>query len=240
MTPRYRVVLSCCLVFAMACLQGCSRFREWTGSTQSESGPVAGATVNESTDIEQVQSELRKVVANYIRSEMNAGDERKSVVIHRQPYYLKEYSQYPDGPDVFTVDFTETDSKTTPYSADVTAARLRYSTRFHRDRSEAEADTSFLRDTGEEHLAFEFRTGRWQKVGSLFLAKKTEENVNNEWVAPKEQIMRTVAAEEAQGESWLSSIWSKVTGNSSDESESRLSNDVNQRQSQGPSRRSWK
>jgi len=130
--------------------------------------------------------------------------------VFRRPYFFKEYSVYPDGADEFDADIRETESRTAPVVANVTLEKQRFATRLHRKRAEAAADENFLRDTGVETMTFEWRGGQWKRVGTLFVAEKTEEYVNGEWVPPQEEIQRTVAEEERPG--WWGRTWGKITG----------------------------
>ena len=65
-----------------------------------------------------------------------------------------------------------------------------------------------INTTGEETLTFEYRNGRWVRIGSLFVAEKTEENVNGEWVPLQEEVERTVAAEEDAG--FVTRTWRNI------------------------------
>ena len=106
----------------------------------------------------------------------------------------------------------ERESRSAPLIADVVLAKQRFVTRLHRDRMEAQNDTNFLRDTGTETTTYELRNGGWVRVGSLFVASKSEENVNGEWAPVKETVERTVAAEEEKSQGWFGRTWSKITG----------------------------
>ena len=106
----------------------------------------------------------------------------------------------------------ETESRTVPYRASVKVDKQRYATKLHRKREDAVADSNYARDTGKETLTFEMRNGRWYRAGSLFVAEKTEEYINGEWVPAKEEVERTVAAEDEQAGSWWQRAWESVTG----------------------------
>jgi hypothetical protein len=88
---------------------------------------------------------------------------------------------------------------------------LRYATRMHRKRDQAQADGNFLRDTGAQTISYELRNGKWWRAGSLFVAEKTEEYVSGEWVPVQEEVQRTVAAEE-ENANWFNRTWSAITG----------------------------
>lgn len=136
--------------------------------------------------------------------------EDKTRVLHRAPYWYKEYAAYPNGSDTFDVDTTETQSRTAPMTATVNLDKVRFSTRLHRERDEAVNDDNFLRDTGSEHLSYEFRNGRWILTGSTFIADRSEELVQGKWVPVEETVQRTVAAEEKPG--WFGRTWATITG----------------------------
>lgn len=155
-------------------------------------------------------ADLRGEVHKRIEIAARTQGEDKQRVVHRSPYFYKEYGDYPGGSDTFEVQTTNNESRTAPMSASVTIAKTRYSTRLHRDRDEAERDTNFLRDQGTERLSFLFRNGRWIMNGSTFVADKSEENVNGQWVAVQETVQRTVAQEEKPG--WFSRTWATITG----------------------------
>lgn len=184
----------------------CSRFggeKSTPSATATPSDPVTSQTDQEAKLLDAVQS--------FVRAQGGDASGAGSRLTRKTPYYFKEYSVYPDGADPLDVDVLESDSKTVPYRAQVKLNKQRFATRMHRKRDEAVADSNFLRDTGTETLSFELRGNRWHKVGSLFVAEKTEENVNGEWVPAQEEVQRTVAAEEQQ-ESWWTRAWSAISG----------------------------
>lgn len=158
------------------------------------------------------EAELRRIVRRTIEAAENMTDQQRHRVIARKPYFLKEYMVYPDGPDEMEVILQETELRTAPLLADVVVAKKRFTTKLHRKRQEARADSSFLRDTGVEKVTFEMRNGRWTRIGAVFLSDKTEEMVNGEWVPVEEEIQRTIAKEEEQSEGWLRRKWTAITG----------------------------
>ncbi len=158
------------------------------------------------------EAELREIITKQIESVGKTPDPARAKLIFRKPYFYKEYDVFPDGPGKFQLVVQEKESRSTPYVADVSLAKIRYATHLHRKRAEAEQDTSFLRDTGSEVMTYELRNGKWTEVGSMFVAQKSEENVNGEWLPVKETAKRTVAAEEEKAQGWFGRFWSKVTG----------------------------
>ena len=80
----------------------------------------------------------------------------------------------------------------------------------HRERAAAVEDDNFLRDTGTESLNYELRNGRWHRLGGLYVAAKTEENLAGEWVPRRDDTVRVNPSESKPG--WFSRSWSKLTG----------------------------
>lgn len=188
----------------------CSLFRGGKGAPVAEPAASTGdASVDAAAG--DREAKLRKLVKAHIERETRAADVHRDTVARRKPYFSKEYCTYPDGPEGFALLIQEQEGRSVPCIADVTMAKVRFATRYHRKRVAAEGDTNFLRDTGTETITYELRNGRWTRVGSLFVAEKTEENVNGEWAPVEETVKRTVAAEEPQP-GWLSRTWSKITG----------------------------
>jgi hypothetical protein len=190
----------------IAAAAGCARFGGGGASEQPSGSPAAPAQPG-TTDLE---AGLRDTVSDYITAN-SSRDSGSGQLVHKKPYFFKEYSDYPEGPSHFDIDIQETDSRTAPYRAKATMKKQRFATRLHRKRNEAVADANYLRDTGEETVTFELRNGRWWRRGSLFVAQQTEEYINGEWVPAQEEVERTVATEEPQ-ESWWQRAWSMVTG----------------------------
>lgn len=198
-----------CVLLGLGSLS-CSLFRGGKGAPVGELTVSTGDASVDGT-AGDTEATLRKLVKAHIERESRASDAQRDTVVRRKPYFSKEYCVYPDGPDGFRLLIQEQEGRSVPCIADVTMAKLRFVTRYHRTRVEAEGDTSFLRDTGAETITYKLRNGRWTRVGSLFVAEKTEENVNGEWVPVEETVKRTVAAEEPQP-GWLSRTWSQITG----------------------------
>lgn len=162
-------------------------------SCAKNGGTAAEPTVAVATQADY-EAELRDAVREYLRQE----DRAQPDLVSERPYHYKLYAQYPEGLDSFEFDLLEQESRTTPMLAEVTIEKVRFSTRLHRNRNEAAADEAFFRDTGTETVTFEMRNGRWRRTGSLFVADRTEEYVNGEWVAVQAAPPRTVPGEEPQ------------------------------------------
>ena len=176
-----------------------------TASCASKKAIPADKTVGEQPGVEALRKEyeakLDRVVRRHVEAETDKKAGRQKRLVKKKPYYLREYVVYPEIPDDLNIQLHETESRSRPYYADVQLPKVRYSTRMHRKRKEARKDDTFLRDVGEVTLTFELRNGRWQRVGSMFIADTSEENVNGEWVPREVEIERTIPSEEQQ--SWI-------------------------------------
>ncbi len=157
----------------------------------------------------EAEAALRGMVEKHLRAEAGRGSSGSPELVRRRPYYFREYVEYPGGAESMEIVLRENDSRIRPLSGEVRAAKVRHSTRMHRSRGEAAEDGSFFRDTGTEILNYELRNGRWRRVGSLFVADKTEEFLNGEWV-PRREEERRVAPEARPG--WFARTLSKITG----------------------------
>jgi hypothetical protein len=173
-------------------------------------GTEAPAAQKTSKDYED---ELRSLVTGQVEAAAKAGDSGRTQVIKRKPYFYKEYAVYPDGAADLKISMQEKESRSVPYIADVTVSKQRYATRLHRKRAEAERDTNLLRDTGADTGTYELRNGKWARVGGMFVATKSEENVNGEWLPVDETAKRTVASEEEKAKGgWFKRKWASITG----------------------------
>ena len=171
--------------------------------------PQASDTVTQ----EGGQAKLENVVRNHIQAAASSESESRGKLIRKKPYYYKEYVIYPDGTDEFEIVMHETESITAPYIADVKLAKQRYATKLHHKKKDAKADDGFFRDKGKETLTYEFRNGKWRKMGSLFVADIVEENVNGEWVPLEEAAQRSIASQETEeAKGWWGRTWSAITG----------------------------
>ncbi|HRI88762.1 MAG TPA: hypothetical protein PK869_10865, partial [Candidatus Hydrogenedentes bacterium] len=196
------------LVMALLfCASSCGTF----GGKDDDTTVAAAPSAPVSSEDSDREAKLREAVDAYIQSTGQADSDAGSRLIRRNPYYFKEYYLYPSGSASAIVDIQETESLTVPYRAQVKIDKQRFATKMHRKRDDAAADSNYFRDTGAETLTFEMRNGRWYRAGSLFVAEKTEENINGEWVPAQEEVERTIASEE-ESESWWQRAWSSVTG----------------------------
>lgn len=147
------------------------------------------AQVIENQERQAPESEAK--LAESVRRKLRAAGRRtegpSSKIVFKKPYYYREYFIYPNGEEDFVLNFTERDSRTAPLTAEVNIAKNRYSTRTHLKREDARRDENFLRDTGRETISYELRNGAWYRLGSLYIADKTEENIEGEWQSVHER-----------------------------------------------------
>jgi hypothetical protein len=151
------------------------------------------------------EAQLRAIVQRHVEAAPKDADPGHANLIKARPYYFREYALYPDAGKEINVEYRKSDARTRPLQADVKLAKIRFSTRLHKKRAEAASDNAFFRDIGDETLTFELRNNRWKQIGSLFVADKTEENVNGEWVPRRPEMKRTVEAEEEEW--WIVRKW---------------------------------
>lgn len=196
----------CYLLIAFSIVIGCARTENRLGHSSSTGTIDKKFTMTR----EEAQSRLRELIKEYIQ-ETGQSTESKSVpVIHKRPYYYREFFIYPEGPEGFQVNFKDVDSRTRPLAGEVHIKKIRYSTRMHRKYDLAAADTDFLRDMGVETLIFEWRNGRWIKTGALFEAESTEVQINGQWTPLKEKTVRISPGEERPG--WFGRLWERIRG----------------------------
>lgn len=159
---------------------------------------------------EGAKEQLHALIKEHIQSNKSYSNAAQVPVIRRRPYYLKEYSVYLNGPEEFEISFRELESKTRPLMAEVTIEKLRFSTRMHRKSARAREDHEFVRDTGVEKLVYELHNGRWTRIGAIFDAKTTEEQVNGDWVPKREELERVRPEDQQPG--WFGRLWNRIRG----------------------------
>ncbi len=197
-------------ILGLVLLSSCASLRGGDKADAGSEPRVEEALAVTATESES-RAELLRQVQLHIDQTETKGRGNEDRVIRKRPYFYKEYSDYAAGASDSDVTLTETDSRTSPYIADVKLDRTRYATRLHRSRDEARIDDSYLRDTGTETLTYELRNGRWVRVGSFFLSELTEEEVNGQWTPVQRVVERTVQAEEPQ-KGWFGRTMSAITG----------------------------
>lgn len=193
------LLLVLCAVAAVE-LQGCATVRNWTGRGGDDTPPVLAA--EEAAPVagsEDPETSLRRTVEREVAAMDHASKAEPNQLVRRRPYWQKEYVEYPENTSNLRIDIQETESRTRPYIADVKLSKIRYATRLQRDRGVAANDTNFLRHTGEETLTYEYRSGRWVRVGSLFVADSTEEKLGDSWQQVQEQPEQMTPEEPKRG-----------------------------------------
>jgi predicted small lipoprotein YifL len=194
------VATSMLCVALLAVVAGCGRF-----------GPAGGAVrleqANPNAPTEELRDQVRKMTSERLAALERQTANNKNSLQRKKPYYYKEYVEYPGEPPELEVELRGADSRAVPYVAGVTVDKVRYATRLHRNKGDAQADGNFLRSTGEETITYELRSGYWTEVGSLFVAEKTEEYINGEWVPTQEAAVQVVA-EERPG--FFGRTWSRI------------------------------
>lgn len=198
------VIASAALILSVGA--GCTMFRGKSDHPATQ--------INATTDVDvggDHEARLRQAVQEYLAAVSRESQAGRNKVYRARPYFYREYVEYPEGQEIRNIDIRETESRTAPYVGQVEVAKTRYATRLHRDRGTAAADANFLRSTGVETLTFELKTGKWRRVGSLFVAERVEENVNGEWVPAREEIRKTLADED-RDQGFFGRVWSSVFG----------------------------
>lgn len=210
--PSFRSAGLVLLCLALTGLWGCASGGGWFGrggtpSPVVEEEAAAPSVQAEQPSREELERRLADLVRGEIASTMRNRESDANQVIRRRPYFYREYAVYPDGANHPGITIIEQESRTAPLIADVEVPKQRFSTKMHRRRDAAVADRNFFRDTGAETMTFEYRNNRWVRVGSLFVADRTEELVNGEWVPLRESVERAVSDED---DGWFSRQWNRV------------------------------
>ena len=189
---RVRISLSLLILLSAGFVTGCA-----TG--KGGSAPSAAAVEDDASGTQDLESRLTKIVRRDIEADERTRAEARTDVIRRKPYYFKEYAEYPEGSSNLDITLYETESRSAPFRADVSYAKVRYATRLQRRRESARTDENFLRHTGRETQAFELRNGRWVRLGSTFVAERTEQKVDNVWTPVVERTDTFVEEDEEPG-----------------------------------------
>ncbi len=202
-----RMLLSL-VILSVILTGGCARVSGFVGMEEPLGEYTGTQEQHEAGSRAYYEQQLQATLQAYIQAEENTGDQNQ--VIRRRPYFLKEYSEYPNGLQGASITIHETDSVTSPYTAEVTIPKVRYATQMHRSRGDAQADNNFLRDTGTETLNFELRGGNWIRVGGLFVPDRTEEFVNGGWEDVVREVERRADPDYAPG--WFERTWRRIPG----------------------------
>lgn len=181
----------CCIGVALLLLSsaGCGRFRN-----NDKRARVTGDTgIAAPVDTVDYPATLHAAVQRNVDNEAQRSAADHNRVIRRKPYWYKTYSEYGDIPPADNLIIQDSASRTVPYRADVRVKKVRFATELTRTRDAARLDSYFIRDTGEEIVSYEFRSGQWHRVGSLFVAERSEELRDGEWVAVRRAEPRTLS-----------------------------------------------
>lgn len=143
----------------------------------------------------EYELKLRKVARSEIASAPRDVDPSSARLVHQKPFFFREFTVYPDGPDAYELVLHERESRSAPYWADIKVHRERYRTKNHRKKQDARSDTNFRRDIGTQRITYELRNGKWARRGSLYTAGRMEERIAGEWVAlgSKEKVLAPFA-----------------------------------------------
>lgn len=190
-------------------LSSCAMFRGGDGGATPD---AAAATDVPAPAVVDYEAALRETVREYMAGQNAQADLAGQEVQKKDPYWFKEYAEYPAEPGEKDIIIQETESLTTPYVADVQLQKVRFITEMHRKKDEARADADFRRDTGTEVITFEWRNGQWMRAGSLFVAERVEELVDGQWQPVAEEQLAPMAAGAPADEGWWRRAWGFVTG----------------------------
>ena len=199
-----RIALVALLVGTMVVGSGCKTHKSNNINTAVVTTEDAGS------NREELEASLRALVEKEVTIANRTSKTNRDELVNRKPYWYREYVEYTDGTSNMQVKLIETESLSRPYQAEVSLDKVRFATRLHRERKRALEDSSYLRDTGTEVLSYELRGNRWSRTGSMFVAERTEEQVNGTWTPVNEQETIAVQAEESTG--FLNKAWSIITG----------------------------
>jgi hypothetical protein len=198
-------------VFAASC-----NHLPWNrGEGEEDKAAATEQTTTASVQVDDPQSPeetLRAAVSRHVEAANAQAQQDQKPLIRRPPYFYRQFDVYPEGAAILRLVVQETESQTAPALADVELPKIRYATQFHRKREAALEDGDFIRDTGTETLTYELRNNEWHKVGSLFVAEKTEKQVDGHWVAVEAEIQRTAQSEEPEEGNWFARAWKVITG----------------------------
>lgn len=207
-TTAYRCVRLAFLVVLLAALCSCNLFRGSRGKPEVAVEPVE--TAQTATGVVDHEAALRAAVARHVESGSARRNAESAELIRRDPYYFREFVEYPDGAQPLDTNIRQTESRLAPQVADVTLSKVRYATQLKRKRAEAREDTDFFRETGTETLSFQLRHDKWRRVGSLFVVETRERKVDGQWVVYEEERRQPGLPEEDRG--WLRGLWGSITG----------------------------
>lgn len=138
------------------------------------SSTEVSASEQTARSLSQTEKRLRRIVRSDFQEAERSQDDSSRKLIFRKPFYYKERVEYPLGPGSFRIAIHENESRTAPYSAEVTIRKVRYTTIRHKKKADAQEDTDFRRDTGMETVSYQYRAGKWKRIGSMFVAENED------------------------------------------------------------------
>jgi hypothetical protein len=151
------------------------------GGCASTKGKSARTSAGAQATREDVEAQLRASIDEELARARREQGPRSEDVVFKRPFFYREYFEFPGEAGVFSLDFTEKESRTIPLTADLEVEKVRYATKLYKDQDEARGDENYFRSRGIDYITYELRSGKWRKAGDLFLAKSTEENIDGEW-----------------------------------------------------------
>jgi hypothetical protein len=207
---RFPIAL-CLMLIVPVLLSSCAWWRSGPGSP--ERGPGDTETrVGATTDRAQLENRLRDLVAQRIQHLESRADTVDGGLVYRNPYWLREYVEYPRGAAGIQIEIRETQSQTAPFVGTARVEKQRFATKMYRRQDEARADGNYLRDTGTEVLTYEFRHGRWVRIGALFTAEVTERREGGSWVRVEPEVRAEMTPPRTPEGGFISRTWSRLLG----------------------------
>jgi hypothetical protein len=211
MSLRRIPVTMCLMLLAPALLSSCALWRGGPGSP--ERGPGDTETrVGATTDRAQLESRLRDLVAQRVQHLESSAQGGEGGLVYRNPFWLREYVEYPRGTADIQIEIRETQSQTSPFVGTARLDKRRFATKMYRRQDEALADNNYLRDTGVEVLTYEFRHGRWVRIGALFTAEVTERRDGGTWIQVEPEVRAEMTPPRAPEGGFISRTWSRLLG----------------------------
>ena len=159
-----RIGLVCLLV---AVLPGCAIFSGGKSKSKAMSSDVV-------VDQSQHDKQLRTLIDRHLKDSSQYNSAANAQLLFRKPYHYREYVEYPNGIDSYSIDISKTEYKGTPYIAKARLEKNRYVTDLEKKKSKARKDSEFNFATGTQTLSYELRHGQWRETGSVFVAQESQ------------------------------------------------------------------
>lgn len=181
----------------VATTSGCAIFR--FGSSSSDSGFTSTVVSDSERD-----AKLRELVDRSLRDAQRADTPESADLIFRRPYYYREYVNYPGGVEEYALETVASDSRITPYTAQVRLNKERFTTRFDKKKDRVRSNSSFYASRGHETRSYELRHGRWRETGTLFIAEETDDTLKKDTPEFDEVLLGGDASKEKKG------LWRRI------------------------------